>query len=177
MISVLPVHRIYLHPLSSFMFYLPVEFRLCNISSPGWCLSEFFGSRRFICFSVTCPKCSWADARVYSCRVCSAKAVPVSARIIAIVLVCRATEYEAKLRNTAAVFEPTVLIYVGYSQQRRCTLISTSTLLFAVVSSDLQAAWTYYDNKRGNSVEFEGRDAWNKQIKEQEKQRKNGTGA
>lgn len=61
----------------------------------------------------------------------------------------------------------------------RYSSTSTSTpLLFAVVYSGfLQAAWTYYDNKRGNSAGFEGRDAWNKQIKEQEKQRKNGTGA
>ncbi|CAM9488117.1 unnamed protein product [Pylaiella littoralis] len=37
-----------------------------------------------------------------------------------------------------------------------------------------QAAWSYYDNKKGSTVSgFEGRDEWNKRIKEQEKQRKN----
>ncbi|CAN0294172.1 unnamed protein product [Laminaria digitata] len=54
---------------------------------------------------------------------------------------------------------------------------SKETALAWGAAAAAMAAWTYYDNKRGNSAEFEGRDAWNKQIKEQEKQRKNGTGA
>ncbi|CAM9586106.1 unnamed protein product [Ectocarpus fasciculatus] len=50
---------------------------------------------------------------------------------------------------------------------------SKETMLAWGVACAAMAAWSYYDNKKGSTANgFDGREEWNKKIKEQEKQRK-----